>query len=65
METFQVFLLCVTIIMFLAWVMVLKKQIIALFEENKKLKEKLRDKVVSEIAGTSVKTDQPVWARKS
>ena len=65
LESFQVFILCCVIGMFLAWVMVLKKQIIALMEENQRLKGKLKERIANELAGTSVTKDQPVWARKT
>ncbi|MFH0908949.1 MAG: hypothetical protein V1929_09315 [bacterium] len=64
-ESLQVFALCLIIILFLSWVMNLKKQIIALMDENKKLKAKLKDKIAGELAGTSVTKDQPHWARKN
>jgi regulator of replication initiation timing len=64
LESFQVFILCCVIGMFLSWVMYLKKQIIALMEENQKLKAKAKEKLADELAGTSVTKDQPSWARK-
>ena len=64
LESSQVFILCLVIAMFLWWVMELKKQIIALMEENKKLKERLREKAAAEVAGTAITKDQPHWVRK-
>jgi len=64
LESFQVFVLCVIIALFLCWVMTLKKQIIALMEENKRLKHRLKDKLAEELAGTTITKDQPHWARK-
>jgi transposase len=63
--SWQVFVLCLTIAMFLMWVMNLKKQIIALMTENEKLKKMIRDKVAAEAHGTKVHEDAAVWGRKS
>lgn len=65
LESLQVFILCLIIALFLSWVMTLKKQIVDLMEENKKLKAKLKEKITEELAGTAVTKDQPHWARKS
>lgn len=62
LESLQVFILCLIIALFLSWVMTLKKQIVDLMEENKKLKAKLKEKIANELAGTSVTKDQPHWA---
>ncbi len=65
LESLQVFVLCVIVGLFLCWVMTLKKQIIALMEDNARLKHKLKDKIADELAGTTITKDQPSWARKS
>lgn len=64
LESFQVFVLCVIIGLFLFWVMTLKKQIIALLEDNKRLKGRLKDKLTEELAGTTITKDQPHWGHK-
>ena len=64
LESLQVFVLCVIVGLFLCWVMTLKKQIIALMEDNARLKHKLKDKIVEELGGTTITKDQPSWARK-
>lgn len=62
--TWQVFVLCCTIGMFLMWVLNLKKQIVALMEENAKLKKMVRDKVAQEVGGTKIHEDPIIWGRK-
>jgi hypothetical protein len=62
--TWQVFVLCCIVGLFLMWVMTLKKQIISLMEENGKLKKAMREKVAAEVGGTKIREGEATWGRK-
>jgi hypothetical protein len=62
--TWQVFVLCCTIGLFLMWVLTLKKQIIGLIDENAKLKKALREKAAEQASGAKPREDNDAWGRK-